>query len=165
MSKHNDAAWYADTFKAWPTKVAGAKPTADMLKAAHVFGKPGKQSLALAMAMRDGGVTAPQIEAVCERPQNNHRKRVIKLGYFTRVPTPADGTYTVYKISLTDKGKARLASGDGMTKAPAEKPVKPAKAKPVKKARKPKAVKVEAAPVEPVNEPVAQVDAPVAPAE
>ena len=121
-----DAAWYADTLKAWP-KAAGPKPTAEHFRVAHYFGKPGKQSLALAMAMRDTGTTAPQIEAVCERPQNTHRKRAIKLGYFDRVATPADGSHTVYKITLTEKGKQKVGGAVSMAK-PEKAPKAPAKA-------------------------------------
>lgn len=135
-----DAAWYADSLKAWP-KGAGPKPTVEHFRVAHYFGKPGKQSLALAMAMRDSGTTAPQIELVCERPQNNHRKRAIKLGYFNRVATPADGTHTVYKIELTEKGKLKVGAAVSMAKAD-KAPKAPAKAA---TPRKPRAAKAKAA--------------------
>ena len=46
-------------------KAMGNKPTADMLTTAHYFGRAGKQSLALAMAMRPEGVTAGQIIMAC----------------------------------------------------------------------------------------------------
>lgn len=159
MSKQTTAAtWYADVFKAWP-KAAGAKPTVAQLEAAHMFGKPGKQSLALAMAMRDSGVTAPQVELTCERPQNNHRVRAIKLGYFTRVPTPADGAHTVYKIALTAKGQQRVGGGVSMAKpAPVAVKAKPVKAAKVAKAKRAKPVKPAADAVA-VTEPAVQADA------
>lgn len=101
------------------------------------------------MAMRDGGRTAPQVIEVCERPQNNHLKRVIQLGYFSRVATPADGSHTVYKIELTAKGAAKVNGGASMAKSPDVKVAKPEPVK-VKKAKKAKPV---AEPV--VTEPVA----------
>jgi len=149
-------------FSKWPTKAAGAKPTIEQVNVSHAFGKPGKQSLALAMAMRPIGATANQVLAAVEavfnvpggRPQNNHRTRVIKAGYFTRLPMQAggDGNHTCYAIKLTPKGQAHIDSGATYAAKVEAKPVKVVKAKKAKA----KPVKAEAEPVqaEPVTEPV-----------
>jgi hypothetical protein len=129
-------------FSKWPTKAAGARPTVEQVNVAHAFGKPGKQSLALAMALRTAGTTADQVLAAVEavfnvpggRPQNNHRKRVIKAGWFARLPAVAgDSNHTVYAIKLTPKGQAYVDSG--ATMAAAAEPAKPAKAKRAKRAK------------------------------
>ena len=152
MSKPNEATWYSNVFAKpiWSGKLAGSKPSVAQLQLAHQFGKPGKQSLALAMAMRDGGVTASQIQLACGAPQNNHRRGLITEGMFKRVPAPpsVEG-HTVYKIELTPKGQASI---DRTAKAEAAKgEAKPAKAK----ASKPRAAK----PTNPA--PVTEAPAPV----
>lgn len=132
---------YAPQFKAW-SKQLGNKPTAELLETAHCFGRAGKQSLALAMAMRTEGVTAGQIVMACGAPQNNHRRDVIAAGWFKRdMNVPAnDAGHTVYQIKLTPKGEAEAkkrrealaataVDGEAVTKA------KPAKVK-AKKAAK-----------------------------
>lgn len=152
MAKQQQTDWYANLFSAWPTKMVGRKPTNAELATAHAFGKAGKQSLALALAMREAGVTASQIQIVCGAPQNNHRRGLITEGMFKRVPTPADSlNHTVYKIELTAKGKAVV---DGKTSTKTAKPDKAAKPATKKAARKPR-VKA------PVTEAPAMVAAPV----
>lgn len=98
---------YAPQLKAW-SKQLGNKPTAELLETAHCFGRAGKQSLALAMAMRGEGVTAGQIVMACGAPQNNHRRDVIAAGWFKRDMNvaPNDAGHTVYQIKLTPKGEA-----------------------------------------------------------
>lgn len=140
MAKHND--WYGETFKAWP-KQAGNKPTEVMLKTVHAFGRPGKQSMALAMAMRPEGVTASQVLLALSAPQNNHRVKVLRQGYFKQVPaSKTAANHTVYKVELTAKGKAkadRAAAAPEVTDAEVTKGNGgKVKAKPVKKARKAK---------------------------
>lgn len=141
--------YYKAAFKGWP-KQAGDKPTAALLATAHMFGRPGKQSLALAMALRDNGVTGAQVVLACGAPQNNHRTAVVKRGYFKNVAAPlTDAGHKVYRVELTAKGNAKL------TKVAAEPVDKPAKAP-----RKPRPAKAPAAAVEaPVEAPPASGDA------
>jgi hypothetical protein len=90
-------------------KLLGPKPTEAQLAAAVQLGnRPGRQTLALAMAMRDVGTTGPQIQLACGAPQNNKRADMIKAALLKRVMTAPDATgHTVYKVELTAKGKAR----------------------------------------------------------
>jgi hypothetical protein len=81
--------------KAWPVKQLGPKPSDELLATAHAFGRAGKQSLALAMAMRECGVTQGQIQIACGAPQNNHRIGLVRDGTFKRdmgVPKTEAGT-------------------------------------------------------------------------
>lgn len=123
---------YNEQLKVW-SKQLGGKPTAELLETAHCFGRPGKQSLALAMAMRAEGVTAGQIIMACGAPQNNHRRDVIAAGWFKRDMNQPESPagHTVYKINLTPKGEAEAKKRVAATEAtalPGDKP-KPAKAK------------------------------------
>lgn len=131
---------YAPVFKQWPVKQLGNKPADDLLQVAHAFGRAGKQSLALALAMRPEGVTQGQIQIACGAPQNNHRIGLIRAGYFKRDMTApkTDAGHTVYRITLTTKGeqamKKRLeaaakAEVDGGKPAKVSKPRKAKKAK------------------------------------
>lgn len=106
MSKTNV---YSPMLKNWSTKQLGSKPTDELLNVAHAFGRPGKQSLALALAMRPEGVSGSQIVMVCGAPQNNHRRGLIAGGLFKREPIPANEQgHSVYKIKLTAKGEAAI---------------------------------------------------------
>ena len=149
MSKANNASdWYATTFKQWPKQV-GAKPTADQLDTIHKLGaRPGKQALANALMLRDGGVTGAQIVMACGAPQLNKMRDFVAKGLAKRVPISNDAAgHTVYKLALTPRGTAKVAA------APAE--AMPVKAKSKRKA-KAEAPQAEAMPVQaPVNEPVA----------
>lgn len=177
MSNINQAlAPYADSyFKTWQAKLVGPKPTAEMLHTVHMLNaRPGKQALAIAMALRPEGVTGSEIVIVCSAPQLNKMRGYVDDAILRRVLVPMrDGRHSVYKLELTAKGKqmvertekrlaALAAAGE---KQAAEKPVK-AKAEPVKKPRKAKAKQVtvndtpvtETATAEPtpVNEPVVE---------
>ena len=156
MSKANNASdWYATTFKQWPKQV-GPKPTAEQLDTIHKLGaRPGKQALANALMLRDGGVTGAQIVMACGAPQLNKMRDFVSKGLAKRVPISNDAAgHTVYKLTLTPRGTAKVAKAV----APVEGDAKPAKASKHKaKADKP----VDVQPVAmPVNEPVA--DQPVA---
>lgn len=147
MSKSNNEAlgWYGHMLKGWQTKVVGAAPTAEMLANVHGLGcRPGKQAMAIAMALRPNGVTGSQIVVACGAPQLNKMRGLISDGVLKReaVPPQAETGHTVYKLTLTAKGAAKV-------KAAAAKPAadtKPAKAAKVTKAapqpRKAKAAKV-----------------------
>lgn len=138
---------YGPVFKGWQSKQLGSKPTAEQLTVAHAFGRPGKQSLALAMAMRAEGVTAAQIQIAAGAPQNNHRRGLLSEGLFKREAVAAnDLGHTVYKIALTAKGTAAMAKREAaLAKATAEGTAPKAKAVKASKgkgASKPRARKV-----------------------
>lgn len=141
MSKANDATgWYGNVFKGWQTKALGRKPTAGELATIHGLGaRPGKQALANAMMLRESGVTGAQIVLAAGAPQLNKMRDFISKGLVKRVPisNSAEG-HTVYKLTLTAKGEAKVKAAEA---APAEKPAKAAK---VKAARKPRPAKVTA---------------------
>lgn len=132
MSNANDANWYGNVFKAWPVKQLGPKPTADMLASIHKLGaRPGKQALAIAMGLRDCGVTGSQIVIACGAPQLNKMRGFITDGQLKReaVPPSADG-HTVYKLAVTAKGKQRIERTEkALAKAESEAAAKPVKAK------------------------------------
>ena len=67
MSKHNEiTGWYDTVLKGWQVKALGPKPTVEAFKAAHAMGcRPGKQALAMAMYLRDGGATDGQVKMAC----------------------------------------------------------------------------------------------------
>ena len=152
MSKANNASdWYATTFKQWP-KQCGAKPSAELLDTIHKLGaRPGKQALANALMLRDGGVTGAQIVMACGAPQLNKMRDFVSKGLAKRVPISNDAAgHTVYKLALTPRGTAKVA-----------KAVAPVEGDKPAKASKRKAKPVDVQPVAmPVNEPVA--DQPVA---
>lgn len=141
--------------KGYNAKGAGPAPTADALRIAHVFGRPGKQSFALAMAMRDAGMTAGQMSVACGAPQNNHRIALIKKGYFKAVTMPqTENGHTVYRIALTAKGQAKVDKA--LAAAAADAPVT-GKAKAKRKAKAP--ATADAPAIAPADAP--QADAPV----
>ncbi len=110
MTTNNETNWYADTFKSWPVKLVGPKPTADMLSTVHKLNaRPGKQALAIAMALRDGGVTGSQIVIACGAPQLNKMRGYISDAILKRLPAPPSSEgHTVYKLELTAKGKQSI---------------------------------------------------------
>lgn len=140
MTNSNPSNAYGAVFKAWPARLLGPKPSDDQLAIAHVFGRPGKQSLALAMAMRGCGMTAGQMQIACGAPQNNHRTGLVHEGLFSRdlnAGTNAAG-HTIYKVSLTAKGAKAVEKANVTQAAQAAVREVPAKA------AKPKAVKAKA---------------------
>lgn len=147
MSKHDDVmGHYADVFKGWQVKLLGGKPTREALATIHALGlRPGKQALANALAMRPDGVTGSEIVIACGAPQLNRMRGLISDALVKREAVPPRGGHTVYKLTLTAKGAARI-KGAADKAAKADKP-KAAKAKSPRKAK----------PVEtaPASEPVA----------
>jgi hypothetical protein len=139
MSKLNDA--YSTAFKNWP-KLAGSKPTLDMLNAAHALGcRPGKQALAMAMYSRDGGATDGQVKLACiagwgASGSHHNKRRDLQRAKLISVVTepmvsPSGHTILKYLVKLTATGQARLTKVAEVT-APVAKPAKAAKkAKPV----------------------------------
>ncbi len=150
----NDQNWYGNVFKAWQSKQLGPKPTAEMLATIHNLGaRPGKQALAIAMSLRDCGVTNSQIVIACGAPQLNKMRGLITDAYLKReaVPPSPEG-HTVYKLTLTGKGKQRVErsvkaadkAAEAGNAVDGDKPAKVKKA--IGKARKPAKVKA-AAPI------------------
>jgi hypothetical protein len=127
---------YADVFKGWQGKLLGSKPTAEMLDAIHKLGaRPGKQALACSMALRPEGVTGSEIVIACGAPQLNKMRGFIADALTKREAVPPRNGHTVYKLTLTAKGAARIkGKADAVAKAE-----KPAKVKAAPKPRKPKA--------------------------
>ena len=107
----NEANWYGTVFKAWPVKQLGPKPTADQLANIHNLGaRPGKQALAIAMGLRDCGVTNGQIVIACGAPQLNKMRGFITDALLKRLPvSPSPEGHTVYKLEVTPKGNQRIA--------------------------------------------------------
>jgi hypothetical protein len=167
MSTINETNWYGTVFKSWPVKQLGPKPTADQLASIHNLGaRPGKQALAIAMGLRDCGVTNSQIVIACGAPQLNKMRGYITDAFLKRLPvSPSPEGHTVYKLEVTPKGKQRIertlkaaAKADEAGKADSDKPAaKPAKAKGTGK-RKAKATPATAEMVtnEPASQPVAE---------
>jgi hypothetical protein len=161
MNEHTN--FYRDVFNGWQVKQLGPKPTAELLATVHGLGaRPGKQALAIAMGLRDAGVTGSQIIIATGAPQLNKMRGYITDALLRRemVP-PASNGHTVYKLALTAKGKQRIErSIKAAEKAAAqgeadEKPAKgPAKARGERKPRQPKVAPVtEPVTTEPANEP------------
>ena len=135
---------------AWP-KAAGPRVTEAQLATAHAFGRPGKQTLAVAMRLREKGATAGEVLAAVEalfnvpggRPQNNFSKALVAAGYFSRDPATMlrDGA-TCYRFTLAPKGQSFIdghgvkAQGKASDKGKAT----------AKAARKPRAAKAPAKP-------------------
>ena len=127
----NEANWYGTVFKAWQPKLLGPKPTADQLANIHNLGaRPGKQALAIAMGLRDCGVTNGQIVIACGAPQLNKMRGFITDALLKRLPvSPSTEGHTVYKLEVTPKGNQRIARTIKANEAKAvegetEKPVK-----------------------------------------
>lgn len=141
--------FYASNFKAWQASKLGPKPTAEQLDAVHNLGaRPGKQALAIAMALREGGVTGSQIVMATGAPQLNKMRGFITDAFLKRLPAPAgENGHTVYKLAVTPKGTQRIertlkAAAKQAEAEKADGEAKPAKAK--KAASKPRKVKVTA---------------------
>jgi hypothetical protein len=159
MTAHNDALnAYKPLFANWQAKVVGSKPTAEVLAKVHGLGlRPGKQAIACAMALRDEGVTGPQIVMVCGAPQLNRMRGLISGGLFKRVVVPANEQgHTVYKCSVTPKGEAEikriakvLANASTSTEVP-----KAAVKAPRKQAAKPATGKVMTPVAKPADDPL-----------
>lgn len=123
---------YATMFKGWQVKLAGDKPTGEMLATAHALGcRPGKQALAMAMALRAGGVTGGQIIAACGAPQLNKMRDTVAKGLAKWAALPmTEAGHKVYHLELTAKGNGKVSKA---AEAPAAE--KPAKAKRASKAK------------------------------
>ena len=143
MATVKHVSYYTNVMQQWG-KQLGPKPTEAELALAHVFGRPGKQSFVVGMALREAGVTRGQMLEACAMfdgkptPQLNHMRALVNAKMFTRQPVP--GAYALVKGPNAD----RFIDLHG-AKAAAE--AKPAKAKAAKKPRKAKAAKPAELPV------------------
>jgi hypothetical protein len=107
-SNHYKALW-----QAWQTELHGPYPTEQALSDVHALGcSPGKQAMAIAMAMREGGASRRQIMLASglfdgnPSGQFNKLKLMIANGTFTQLS--AGG---VYKVELTKAGAEMVARG------------------------------------------------------
>lgn len=156
MSQVKHISYYTNALKSWSSRELGSKPTEAQLSLAHVFGRPGKQSLAVALALRDGGVTGAQIKGASAlvdgkpTPQLNHMRDLIKARMFTREAVPG-----AYAITLAPKGQqfVDLHGAKAAEKVTSPKADKKAK---VAKPRKARAAKPEPVTAEPVAEAVTE---------
>ena len=143
MATVKHVSYYTNVMQQWG-KQLGPKPTEAELALAHVFGRPGKQSFVVGMALREAGVTRGQMLEACSMfdgkptPQLNHMRALVNAKMFTRQPVP--GAYALVKGPNAD----RFIDLHG-AKAAAE--AKPAKVKAAKKPRTAKAAKPAELPV------------------
>jgi hypothetical protein len=160
MTKHSELNNYTNYFKNWQVKLLGPKPTEAQVAAIHALGaRPGKQALASAMALRDGGVTGAQVVMACGAPQLNKMRGFVADGVARWVPTPADTAgHKVYRLELTAKGAAKGKAATKAAAVAASKAAAPddttATAKPAKRAKAAKRAKPGKPVTEPVSEPV-----------
>jgi len=93
MSNVKHISYYTNVVQQW-SKALGPKPTEAELALAHVFGRPGKQSFVVALALRGDGVTRGQMLEACSlfdgkpTPQLNHMRALVNAKMFTRLPVP-----------------------------------------------------------------------------
>ena len=162
MSKANDnvTGWYATVLKGWQVKALGPKPTVDQFKAAHAMGcRPGKQALAMAMYLRDGGATDGQVKMACiiqwgsSGSHHNKRRDLIAAKLVAEKPAVSDAQgHKVYAIALTAKGVSKV-EGSAAAEVAVKATSKPRKGK-GKPATVPAEVTISPAEVDAANQPV-----------
>ena len=158
MAQVKHVSYYTNVMASWSKADLGKAPTEAQLALAHVFGRPGKQSMAVAMALRDGGVTGQQIKLASAlfdgkaTPQLNHMRDLIAAKQFERLPVPG-----AYALVIAPKGQQFVDLHGAKAATVEAKPV----AKAAKASKPRKAVK---APVTetPTSDPVTVSEAPVA---
>lgn len=111
----NHRAYYATVWPNWQTKLLGPQPTNEQLAVIHgLKARPGKQALANAMALRDGGVTGSQIKSAValidggSNPQLNKMRSLVTAGLLAWVPMPVTGGGKVYRTKLTPLGASMV---------------------------------------------------------
>ena len=139
--------FFAPFLKGWREATMGPRPTEAQLLTAYYWGltRPGIESLATAMAVRDGGYTVRQYllasgaAGAAHNKQRGHATRGL-ASYAASGGVDGSPNARVFTLTPTKKGLARLAAGASAPEGEAVAPVK-AKAKKAKgKARKAKAV-------------------------
>ena len=111
-----DTNWYTTVFKGWQVKALGPKPTAELFTQAHALGcRPGKQALAMAMYLRDGGATDGQVKMACiiqwgsSGSHHNKRRDLIAAKLVAEKPAVSDAQgHKVYAIALTARGTSKV---------------------------------------------------------
>lgn len=140
MSKTTNRGFYSNVWAGWQTKVMGPQPTEAQLATAHAFGRPGKQSMALAMYLRDTGATGAQVKlvsALFDGKNTTHLNKVFgsgglcATGHFER-----DGAAAGYKVNLTAKGADFIKRHAAVVDAVEAKPKAKAKGNVAKISRK-----------------------------
>ncbi len=118
----NHRAYYGTVWPNWQVKALGPQPTNEQLGIIHgLKARPGKQALANAMALRDGGVTGAQIKnAVAlidggSNPQLNKMRALVSAGMLAWVPMPVTGEGKVYRTKLTPLGAQMVKANSGST--------------------------------------------------
>jgi hypothetical protein len=107
MANVKHIAFYTNVMNQWGKADLGPKVTEAQLALAHVFGKPGKQSLVVAMALRADGVTRGQMLGAAAlfdgkpTPQLNHMRALVNAKLLTRQPVP--GAYVLVKGPKADQ--------------------------------------------------------------
>ena len=157
MATVKHVSYYTNVMQQWG-KQLGPKPTEAELALAHVFGRPGKQSFVVGMALREAGVTRGQMLEACSMfdgkptPQLNHMRALVNSKMFTRLPV--NGAYALAKGPNAD----RFIELHGVKSEPAAEPAKSAKSKrKAERKAKVKAVQAEVQPEQvPVTEPVVE---------
>lgn len=144
----NAATHYTDFFKKWQgagmLKLLGPKPTVDQLATVHGLGaRPGKQAFAIAMSLRDCGVTGGQIVIACGAPQLNKMRGYVIDALLRELPAPMFEGQKVYKHEVTPKGRQRIerfvkAQAAATAAGDVEQPKAPAKAKAKKRTSAPR---------------------------
>lgn len=168
----NTINFYKPWFDKWQADLDGPKPTQAMFDIVHGLGcRPGKQALAIAMSLRPGGVTRPQVIHVTGAPQFNKMGDLVKAKWLVdrNLPPTNDGrAHYVYGNEVTAAGKAEIAKRATAAAAQAAPKVKPAPKAKAKAAAKPKASKPKAPKVKPAkpeaSKPEVTPSAPVEPA-
>src|SRR5687767_5896170 len=109
MAKHANAT--VQLMTSWATKQLGSKPDGAVVDKVHGLGlRPGKQALAVSMALRPEGVSGAQIVMACGAPQLNRMRGLIADGHVKRDMSAGSNEqgHTVYRLTLTHKGEARI---------------------------------------------------------
>lgn len=136
---------YGDKLKGWRVPTHGAQPTPENFATAHALGaKPGsKTALAIAMYLRDEGITQGQMANALGGPYLNKARDLVTAKLAVRVPMQQVNGHTVYKLALpapkaakpATNGKGKPASkqataskgkGKATPAKPASEPAKPA---------------------------------------
>lgn len=168
----NHRGYYANVWPNWQAKVLGPQPTNEQLGTIHgLKARPGKQALANAMALRDGGVTGKQIKAAVSlfdggaNPQLNKMRSLVDAGMLAWVPMPPTADGKVYRTKLTALGQQMVRGNTGATIHVTPGLAAKATAKPVKAVAKAKgAPKPKAAPkVTPPAKPASEAPKPAQP--
>jgi hypothetical protein len=134
---------YGDKLKGWQVKTHGDQPTPENFATAHALGaKPGsKTALAIAMYLREQGITQGQMANALGGPFLNKARDLVSAKLAVRVPMPQVNGHTVYKLAM-----------------PAPKPVTSAKPKAAKVSGKAKAKPAQPVTVEPAKQPETGAD-------